>query len=356
MMLFQRRLLVELLANAASTLLILSVVLMLASIAQVLAHPEGLSLPSLARILPIFAFSQLDITLPISVLVSVVLTYGRAAADNEIDALRTSGVHPLQVGLPGLLFGTLMSLTLLAAMDYAKPWAEVVKDRFRNDIDLGAVLRNKLSAGEPVNLNDGRTVITVDGFNEQGQALGVRLQQYSEDGEIERELLAERAEIGVQPARGELTLTLRNFHTVRGPRFDGVETTVTVQVGRGSTELDIDDLTTPQLLSELQRGDRLSGIKRGEVELTIYMRVAGAAACLLFTLVGMPLALLFRRGDRTGAFLIAFLVALFLYFPSREVSVYLADKKLLSPGVASCTGCALLLVVGVGLCRRVLLR
>jgi len=354
-MIFQRRLLVELLANAASTLLILSIILMLASIAQVLAHPEGLTLPSLVRILPIFAFSQLDITLPISVLVSVVLTYGRAAADNEIDALRTSGVHPLHVGLPGLLFGALMSLTLLAAMDYAKPWAEVAKDRFRNDIDLGAVLRNKLSAGEPVNLNEGSTVITVDGFNDQGQALGVRLQQYSE-GEIERELLAERAEIGVQPARGELTLTLRNFRTVRGPRFDGVETTVTLQVGRGSKSLELDDLTTPQLLSELERGDRVRGYKPAEMELEVYMRAAGAAACLLFTLVGMPLALLFRRGDRTGAFLIAFLVALFLYFPSREVSVYLADKRLLTPAVASCTGSALLLVVGIALCRRVLLR
>jgi lipopolysaccharide export system permease protein len=356
MMLFQRRLLAELLANAASTLLILTVILVLGACAQILAHPEGLTLGSLLRILPIVAAAQIDVTLPLSVLVAVVLTYGRAAADNEIDALRTSGVHPLQVGLPGLLFGALMSLTLLAASDYAKPWAETIKDRFRKDVDLGAVLRNKLSAGEPVNLNDGATVISVDGFDDQGRALGVRLQQYSEAGEIERELLAEQAEIGVQPARGELTLTLRNFRTVRGPRLDGVETTITIEVGRRTANMDLDDLTTPQLLAELRHGDRMAGFRQADVEMAVHMRLAGAVACLLFTLVGMPLALLFRRGDRTGAFLIAFLVALFLYFPSREVSVYLADKRLLSPAVAAWAGSSLLLAVGAVLCRRVLLR
>ena len=355
-MLFQRRLLVELLRQTASALLMLSVILVLASCAQVLQHPEGVTLLSLARILPIFAASQIDVTLPLSVLVAVVLTYGRAAADNEIDALRTSGVHPLQIALPGLIFGALMSLTLLAGQDYFKPWVETAKDRFRKDVDVGAVLRSKLSSGEPVKLNNGRTVISVDGFNEAGQALGMRLQQYSEAGEIERELLAERAEVGVQVARAELTLTLFNVRTVRGPRFEGVETTITLDLGRDAADLDLDDLSTPQLLADLRRGDRLDGFTRPEVELEVSMRLAGAAACLLFTLVGMPLALILRRGDRTGAFLVAFLVALFLYFPSREVSIYQADKQLLSPAVASWTGSALLFVLGAGLCRRALLR
>src|SRR6185436_6600448 len=67
------------------------------------------------RALPIQAATQLDVILPIAVLVSVVLTYGRAAADNEVDTLRASGVHPLHVMTPGLLFGALASLAAAGA-------------------------------------------------------------------------------------------------------------------------------------------------------------------------------------------------------------------------------------------------
>jgi lipopolysaccharide export system permease protein len=354
-MLFQRRLLRELLRNALTTLLLLTAVLVLASCAQILRHPEGLTLGTVLRALPLFAAVQVDVTLPLAVLVAVVLTYGRAAADNEIDALRTSGVHPLQVGLPGLVFGALAALPLLAAMDYFQPWAETAKRRLADDVDLATLLRNKLSAGEPVPLDD-RTIISAEGFNEAGQALNVRVQIKDEAGEMEREILADRADLAVQAARGELTLTLHDFRTLHGPRALGTEMSVTRSLGKGTRELDTRHLTTPQLLAALRRGVPNVGFNPAQAELEVHMRVAAAAACALFALLGMPLALLFRRGDRTGAFLIAFLVALFVYFPSREVSVYLADKRLLSPPVAAFSGSALLLVLGLLLCRRVLLR
>ncbi len=354
-MLFQRRLLRELLRNAVTTLLLLTAVLVLGSAAQILRHPEGLTLWTVLRALPFFAAAQVEVTLPLAVLVAVVLTYGRAAADNEIDALRTSGVHPLQIGLPGLLFGALVSLPLLLAMDYAQPWAETAKRRLAEDMDYATLLRNKLSAGEPVKL-DQRTIISAEAFDEAGRALNVRVQLYSANGEIEREILADAADIGVNPARGEMTLELHGFRTVRGPRADGVQMSVTRPVGKGAGELDTRHLTTPQLLAMLRRDAPIAGFTRAQAELAVHMRAAAAAASLLFALLGMPLALLFRRGDRTGAFLIAFLVALFLYFPSREISIYLADKQLLSPQVAAFAGSALLLAIGLLLCRRVLLR
>ena len=65
---------------------------------------------------------------------------------------------------------------------------------------------------------------------------------------------------------------------------------------------------------------------------------------------------MFRSGDRTGAFLAAFLIALFLYFPSLKLSLYLAERNVLSPAVASWSGSAVLLLLGLVLCRRVMLR
>ena len=156
--------------------------------------------------------------------------------------------------------------------------------------------------------------------------------------------------------RGELTVTLRRFRTVVGPRFEGAETTITRPLGRELAELDARHLSTVQLLAALRRGGSRADAGARQAELAVHMRLSAALACVLFTLIGVPLALLFRRGDRTGAFLIAFLVALFVYFPAREVSLYLADREVLAPAAAAWAGSGLLLVLGALLCRRVLLR
>jgi lipopolysaccharide export system permease protein len=86
------------------------------------------------------------------------------------------------------------------------------------------------------------------------------------------------------------------------------------------------------------------------------LRLASAAACLLFVILGLPVALMFRKHDRTAAFLVAFLLALFLYYPSREVSIALTRREAISPMVASWSGNVFLLAIGLVLCWRVFRR
>jgi len=295
------------------------------------------------------------VTLPLSVLVAVVLSYGRAAADNEIDALRCSGVHPLQIGLPGLIFGALSGVLLLLCMDFAKPWAQVAKRHVAEVVDFAALLRAKLSSGEPVRIDD-NTVLTADSIAADGRVLGVRVQITNDDGEVEREIVADSGDIGVEKDPAQITLTLHAFRTVHGPRSEGAELQVTRPLPRDATALDADDLTTPQLLAEVRHGGPFTGFTLQDAQLEIAMRLSSAAACLLFVLLGMPIALIFRSGDRTGAFLASFLIALFLYYPSLKLSLYLAGRNVLSPAVASWSGSSVLLLVGLLLCRRVMLR
>jgi lipopolysaccharide export system permease protein len=353
-MLFQRRLLAEMLRNAGITLGLLTVILVLVMSGKAV-HQEGLSLATFLRLVPLLTLANVHVTLPLAVLVAVVLTYGRAAADNEVDALRASGVHPWHLGLPALVFGGFGALVLLLVLDVVTPWASVEQKKAARNVDWGAYLRGRLDTGEPVKLDE-RTWVSADGFSEGGLALGVRVQIFSDDGEIAREILADAAELGVNQARGELTVTLRDFHTVRGPRAEGATMTITKPLPRELVELDSRTLSTTQLLATLRRGGPLAGFSLRQAELAVHMRLASAAACLLFVFLGLPVALLFRRGDRTAAFLIAFLIVLFVYYPAREVSLYLSDRELLSPLAASWSGSALLLAGGLVLCRRVLLR
>ena len=357
MMLFQRRLFAELLRNTVTTALLLLSVLMLVVSVQIVHSADGLSLGFFARALPLQAAGQLDVILPIAVLVSVVLTYGRAASDNEIDTLRASGVHPIHVLVPGLVFGAVCACVLLLALDFGKPLARRLQLQLVQDEDIAAFIHNRLSAGEPVELERGRTVLAAEGFDEEGNALRMRVQLYDEDHNLETELVAEEAEIRVDSERGAIEITFRDFETIKGPRFTGDEFVITRQLPRDAKDLDESHLTTPQLLAWSLRGrdpSKALSARTGLIE--AHMRLSDSAAALVFVMLGLPVALLWRRPDRTGAFLLAFLLALFLYYPSQQISFALARHDALSPAVAAWSGNALLLAISGGLLWRVFRR
>jgi lipopolysaccharide export LptBFGC system permease protein LptF len=221
------------------------------------------------------------------------------------------------------------------------------------DTDLAALLRNKLSAGEPVKLDD-ETLIAVDGFDEDGRALGMRVQVYSEEGELKTEIVAESASLRLKRDTGEFEVTLHDFESVVGPGFSGEQMTITRPLPRDVALMIEKHLTTPQLLAWLDRHpSRRTGFSETFARLDVHMRMSEALACLLFVILGIPIAQMFKRHDRTGAFLMAFLLTLFVYFPSKRISFELARGDVLSAFAASWTGSALMLLLGLGLCWRV---
>jgi lipopolysaccharide export system permease protein len=63
------------------------------------------------------------LTLPMSVLVAVLYAFSRLAAENEVTALKASGVSPWRLVTPALAWGTVMSLFLLGFNDQVLPRA-----------------------------------------------------------------------------------------------------------------------------------------------------------------------------------------------------------------------------------------
>ncbi|MEA3485230.1 MAG: LptF/LptG family permease, partial [Candidatus Aerophobetes bacterium] len=62
-----------------------------------------------------------DIVIPVSVLFSALLTFGRLSSDGEITALRSSGVSLLQVGTPLLALALALTATSLYFSAYLTP-------------------------------------------------------------------------------------------------------------------------------------------------------------------------------------------------------------------------------------------
>jgi len=352
MMLFQRKLFFELMGNALTTVLLLLTVLLLITSVQVVSNVDGLSLWTFVKTLPIFMGVAVDIVMPVSVLVAVVLTYGRAAADSEVDTLRASGVHPFHLLVPGLVFGALMSVLMLVALDDGRPHSERAKRRITRSVDLSAILAQKLASGEPEYLDDG-ILVSTRSLDADGLAHDMRIQWFSEDGQVVQEIMAETARAFVDPSRAKIVLELGVYRTVVGKRLDGVGMKIEQSLGREHVDLKLESMTTAQLLAWLARDEGQRGMfKLLSVETEVAMRASSSAACLVFVLLGIPVALRFRRSDRVGAFLVAFLLALFLYYPSVKVSQAVARGGILDPQIAAWSGHGLLLLASAIIALR----
>lgn len=354
MMFFQRRIFLELMGNAVTTLFLLLVVLLMIVSVKIMNSIGGLAVGEFLMILPIFLATSMDIVIPLSVLVAVVLTYGRAASDNEIDTLRSSGVNPIHLLTPGLVFGALMAIVLSMGVDHWKPLAERSVRELSRGVNMVELVQRKLSSGEPEELGD-NTLISATSIGADFVLYGVTIQRYEDAGDLAFELYAEEVHWSVEAETNTLTIEPRNFRIVHGGSGEGtVGTVMRFQFGNEDGVLSSRAQTTPQLMAWAARPDEFrGGLDLLQLQSEIAQRQASPYVCIVFVLLGLPVALRFRRSDRVGAFLVAFLLALFFYFPSVKVSKALAEAGTLDPHLAAWSGHVLLVLVSGLFARKV---
>jgi lipopolysaccharide export LptBFGC system permease protein LptF len=106
---------------------------------------------------------------------------------------------------------------------------------------------------------------------------------------------------------------------------------------RARARIDVDGETQPLLRA----------VSEDDVEGRIQERFARAASPLAFLLLGFPLALVFKSGNRMVALLLATLIGLFVYYPTELLADTLLKQGLAGPFVACWTGNTLLASIGV---------
>ena len=92
------------------------------------------------------------------------------------------------------------------------------------------------------------------------------------------------------------------------------------------------------------------------VELQVAGRASSSMACFLFVLLGLPVALAVRRADRMGAFGVAFLFSLFVYYPLVQIGRSLAEREVLTPTQGAWIGNVVLVLLSAGLWVRLFRR
>jgi len=84
---------------------------------------KGVNILSVLKIFVLLAPYIVTYALPIAVLVAVLMSLGRLSSDNEIIAIRASGINIFQLILPLIILGLILSLGLTLFNDRAASYA-----------------------------------------------------------------------------------------------------------------------------------------------------------------------------------------------------------------------------------------
>jgi lipopolysaccharide export system permease protein len=151
------------------------------------------------------------LTVPMSVLVAVLYAFSRLAAENEVTALRASGVSPWRLVGPAIAGGVVMSLLLLAFNDQVLPRANHQLKSLQDDISqtkptfiLKEQVINPISEGK-FYLKAGK----IDRSGETGRMKEVVIYDLG-DPTRRRTIYADSGRIALAPNRKDLDLDL--FH------------------------------------------------------------------------------------------------------------------------------------------------
>lgn len=397
MRLLSRYIFVELLRVFLFTLMGMTVVLLLAGVAQE-AIREGLGIWPILRLIPYLLPDALVYAVPGTILFAVCSVYGRMAADNELTAAKSLGISPAAFLVPGLILAFLVSLGAVWLNDVAASWgqrgARAVVFQSVEQIVYGMLrTRGSYSTNQfsvHVDRVDGRklihptvtfhppgagnrppiTLTAEDAVLRLDAKRGVLVIEFN-DGEVDSggEWMGdfpglERYEIPLSAAsrKGEATNSGSHCAMREVSRLAAEQEAEMLRLKQESAsqvacELitgDFAALTGPQW-SDRHRRLRDAQTQLFKLRLVPWRRWANGFSCLFFAMVGAPLAIRLRNADIWTSFGLCFLPILLVYYPLLMYGLDRAKCGVLPP-YAVWFGNLMLMVVGSWFVYRVMRR
>ncbi|MBM4035661.1 MAG: YjgP/YjgQ family permease [Planctomycetes bacterium] len=353
----------------------------------------GIGLNDLAKLIPFLLPYLYAWVIPAALLSACVMAYGRLSADNELTAVRASGIPLRYMCYPALVLGLLLTALALPLNDWVIPHCAILKERELRRIFLEEPFRVSLLGSDITTRIGGHRIYveSVDGKilrnvvviepkeTERVRSLRKRV---AEDEAREREgqadppeegpevnvYRAEWAKYDFEPERNKMRLEFHNAQVVmvwpgRSAR-EWVQISADEQVKEipvASLDATVErrgSLTTGQLLAraaekrrEAAQGGAGAARARKEVVRAITevrLREALAFSTLALCLVGVPIGMWIRRQSRLASFAIGILVFVGLYGMLLG-GEGLAVEQRLPPWLALWTPDALMGALGLGL-------
>ncbi len=282
---------------------------------------KGVSIFDVLKLILLMIPSLLGFILPTAALTSVLLVFGNLAQNNEIMAIKASGVHLFRLLIPVIAIAFVMSFFSLFLVDQVQP---------RSEYESRQLFRHLVAKRPSAYLEPGRFIKDFEGYtfwiNQiKGNRLeGITVFQFQE-GKPTRTVIAEWGEIVSSPDQQSLALKLHNgtsdepnsddpsvLYKLNFKTFLLANITAGKQkggLGKKEKEMTIDELLYQLKDNEVKRIPK----KKREVQAEIHKKISFSFATVVFVLVGLPVAIISRRGEAVISFSVAVAVVAIYY-------------------------------------------
>lgn len=325
---------------------VLTFVLLMGKILQLmdLMVNKGVSFIDISKIFLLLTPSFLILTIPISLLISILIGLGRLSGDNEITIFKASGISLYKLIAP-VAFASLIAFILTAVTSLflvphskyatknliftiAKKKASIgIKEKVFNDDFKGILL---YAENVPVHGNYMEGVIISDA-------------RISKDPST---IIAKRAYLVSDPKLMTVTLRLENgsTHTVdpklknyRKMDFSLYDINLDIESSLAEENKVKTKKSSEMTIWELSQKLKTAGLEDAafrEMAIEFYKTITTPIACIVFGIMGIPLGIRSHRAVKARGFTVGLLIV-FIYYIIRLGGEALAETGRLSPFIGT---------------------
>ena len=238
-------------------------------------------------------------TAPTSILTAVLLVFGGLSQNNEIRAVKASGINPVHIMMPAFLASLVFSFFMFVFNDQVATHAgfHLRKTTKKMIIKHPAAL---IEPGRFVKLSD--SIVFLAKKLKGNEMFDIVAYENEGTNKPIRTIIAERGEIVKEPSGHEITIRLYDgsvsdaedasvqsiqFSTYEFPTFGKED----IRLMRPKTR----DLTLAQLLIKAKTNMNTKDERR--VWSAFHQRIAFSFGCFIFAFIGVPTAILVHRGE-----------------------------------------------------------
>jgi lipopolysaccharide export system permease protein len=297
----------------------------------------GLVVEAVALLIPFV----LMFALPMGMLAATLLVFGRFSADQELTAVRASGVSLVALVTPVLLLSVVASgLAALINMQIAPQCRVAFKRLF---LRVGLERASSLIVQDRF-MDDFPGFVVYVGGKDGADLQDVRIYELNSEGQMQRRMHAARAKLLSDPANREVRLQLFDGYVydlvnLGVARFDVTTKTFTYNLPKEQeSEISLSQMTFIQLCEKLRALERitvplppvqrlspdqlreqkrqLAALKEDltmPVRVQIHRQVAFSFASIGFTLIGIPLGIRAHRRETSAGIAMALILVLVYY-------------------------------------------
>ncbi len=317
---------------------------------------RGIPLLDTCYVLMLALPEMISYTVPMSLLTAVIIVFGNLAQNNEIRAMKASGVNPLSIMTPAFLAALAISFVMFVFNDQI---ATSSGFQFRK-ITKQMLIRHPGAIIEPgrfVKISDDVVFLTKE---MEGNKMR-EIVAYENEGQEKpvRSIIAERGEIVSSADQSEMTIKLYDgsisdsdgssvqsiqFKTYEFPTIGSDD----VRLMKKKTR----EYTLAELMIKASAGKQgLTKKEYRDVWSAFHHRIAFAFGCFIFVFLGIPIAMLVHRGEIVVSFGISMIAASFYYIlfvGAKTVSM----QSGIPPALAYWVPNALLIFLGTRLLKK----